>query len=124
MFEPIFSVTKCKRYIKNIANNSDLSKDQDDLDNNQPPHLKVTTEACVYISAVLVYIIAEILESAGNGADNNNKRISPKNVQMAIRGDQELAELLRILITKAKNFPDELPSITNLNITNKEETIL
>lgn len=124
MSEPIFPVTRCKRYIKNIANDSDHSKNQDDLD-NQPSHLKVTTEACVYISAVLVYIIAEILESAGNGADHSDeKRIFPKNIQMAIRGDQELAELLRSLITKAKNFPDELPSITNLNITNKEEILL
>ena len=47
--------------------------------------------APVYMAAVLEYIVAEVLELAGNAAKDNNKhRIVPRHIQLAVRNDDEL----------------------------------
>jgi len=45
---------------------------------------------------VLEYLVAEILELAGNASrDNNRIRIIPRHIQLAVRNDEELNKLLQ-----------------------------
>jgi len=57
---------------------------------------RIGAGAPVYLSAVLEYLTAEILELAGNAArDNKRQRIIPRHIQLAVRNDVELNQLLR-----------------------------
>ena len=56
---------------------------------------RVGSGAPVYLTAVLEYLSAEILELAGNAAKDNKKtRIIPRHIQLAVRNDEELNKLL------------------------------
>ena len=52
---------------------------------------RVGSGAPVYMAAVLEYMVAEVLELAGNAAKDNKKaRIIPRYIQLAVRNDDEL----------------------------------
>ncbi|KAM7495934.1 hypothetical protein LguiA_020348 [Lonicera macranthoides] len=56
---------------------------------------RVGSGSPVYLSAVLEYLAAEVLELAGNAArDNKKSRIKPRHVQLAVRNDEEFSKLL------------------------------
>lgn len=55
----------------------------------------VSNGSPVYLAAVLEYLVTEIVELAGNVArDNQETRITPRHLQLAIRNDEELNRLL------------------------------
>ncbi|KNB45576.1 histone H2a [Blastocystis sp. subtype 4] len=56
---------------------------------------RIGAGAPVYLAAVLEYLTAEILELAGNVAQEGKKnRVIPRHIQLAVRNDEELNALL------------------------------
>lgn len=56
---------------------------------------RIGTGSAVYLSAVLEYLCAEILELAGNASRDNKKlRIAPRHILLAVRNDEELNKLM------------------------------
>jgi histone H2A len=55
----------------------------------------LTDHAAVYLTAVLEYLSADILELAGNAARNDESiKITPRHITLACRGDKVLDRLV------------------------------
>ncbi|NXR77674.1 H2AX protein, partial [Pycnonotus jocosus] len=88
---------------------------------------RIGSAAAIYLAAVLEYMVAEVLELAGNAArDNKKTRIIPRHIQLAVSNDDELNKFLAcVTIPEGGVMPNILsqllPKKTSGNVAASQE---
>lgn len=101
----VFPVTRIRRYMKQACLNR-----------------RLRIGAPVYLSAVLEYLVAEVLELAGNAARDNKRRIIiPRHILLAIANDEELKKLLHGVTISQGGV---LPNIQEVLLGNRKKQAL
>lgn len=114
----IFPVNRMKRNLNWAMGNKRKFK------NKRSDGRNITTPSAVFMTAVVEYLTAEVLELSGEVAKNMKKqRIVPRHILAAIRMDEELNNFLprSTMITSAGVMPKPLPSFLLKNNVPKKE---
>lgn len=114
----IFPVQRLKRELNYAMGNKRKSK------NKKNDGRKITTPSAVFMTAVVEYLTAEVLELSGEVAKSMKKqRIVPRHILAAIRMDEELNNFLprSTMITSAGVMPKPLPSFLLKNNVPRSE---
>lgn len=88
---------------------------------------RIASGAAIYLAAVMEYMVAEVLELAGNAAHDNKKtRILPRHIQLAVRSDEELNKFFAcVTIPQGGVLPNILsqllPKKTSRNVALSQE---
>ncbi|NXQ26575.1 H2A2 protein, partial [Alaudala cheleensis] len=88
---------------------------------------RIGTAAAIYLAAVMEYMVAEVLELAGNAARENKKtRILPRHIQLAVSNDEELNKFFAcVTIPQGGVMPniltELLPKKTSRNVASSQE---
>ena len=83
----------------------------------------VNKMASVYLTAVIEYLVAEVLELAGGQAkDFSKNRITPRHIQLAVRSDPELNELLKDVTICNGGVCPNIPTALQKKATKKPAT--
>jgi histone H2A len=86
---------------------------------------RVSPGAGIFCSAVLEYLMAEVVELAGNAcADNKRKTISPRHLMLAVRNDEELSQLFASAVIPGSGVLPNVHSVLLPKAKKKKQKIL